>query len=326
MTDAIAAVEDAFASVVDGTALQPPRVVSEDGTTLAMMAGRSSNGAPYGTSFKLVSVWEPNRLRNLPALHALAVWLDPETRHPHLLIEGAALTALRTGAATGVATQLLASPAASTLAVIGAGGQAADQIRGVCAVRPIKEVRIVSRSASANRLVENLAPELEPVSLRAAASIFDAVDGADIICCATNSRSPVIPSGAVARRVHINAIGSYRPDMHEVPGELLARAEIVAVDSLAAALAEAGEVISAIEERQLARAEIVEIGALLVDPPSTPTQLTVFKSVGIAMQDWAICRLLSERLRPDTPHVDLLTPACAAARRESRSRAQGPCC
>jgi ornithine cyclodeaminase len=306
MRDAIVAVEEAFVAVADGTAEQPPRLVTGDGTVLAMLARRSANGAADGgTSFKAISVSQANRGSRSPTIHAIVLWFDGRTGRPRLLVEGAALTALRTGAAAGVATRLLASPTSSTLALIGAGAQAADQVRAVCATRAITEVRIFSPSASAERLVERLAGELPDVRLRRASSARAAVDGADVVCCATDSATPVLPADAVGERVHVNGIGSYLPTMRELPIELLARADVVAVDSRAAAMAEAGEIIDAVGAGRIAEEELVEIGVLVATPPPPPTGLTIFKSVGVAMQDWAICRLLEQRLPAGAQAVDL---------------------
>jgi ornithine cyclodeaminase len=307
MSEAIDAVEAAFVSMTEGDGGQPRRLVSEDGTALAMVARPSHAGMPLGgTSMKLITVWEPNRARNLPTVHAVALWFDGESQRPEVLIEGAALTALRTGAATGVATRLLARPQSSTLAIIGAGGQAADQVRGVCAVRPIEEVVVFSRGASAELLVERLGPEFPDVRVRRAASAAEAVEDADVVCCATTSRLPVIPHDVIGPRTHVNAIGAYRPDMREVPSELFARAEIVAVDSLEAALAEAGDLIAAIADGAIADDAPVELGTLVKRPPRPPKSPTIFKSVGVAMQDWAICSLVSERVDERTLSVDLL--------------------
>jgi ornithine cyclodeaminase len=303
MADAIDAVEAAFVS--EGATQEPLRLVTSDGSALAMVARRPpSEAAAGGTSFKLVTVWEPNRRRNLPTIHALVVWFDGQDHQPHLLVEGASLTALRTGATTGVATRILAAREASTLAMIGAGGQAADQIRGVCAVRQIDDVRIFSPSASAGRLVEQLASELPGVRLRHVSSAAEAVEDADVICCATTSREPVIPAEAVGDCVHVNAIGAYRPDMCELPPELFARADVVAVDSIHGATTEAGDVMAALSRGLLEPYAIAQIGPLVGAPPRS-ARLTIFKSVGNAIQDWAICQLLSTRIASDTRRVDL---------------------
>src|SRR5262249_23322939 len=159
------------------------------------------------TVCKLVGISRDNRSRGLPSVSASVIWLDAETAMPTLLVEGTALTALRTGAASGLATRLLSTEDASTLAMIGAGGQAADQVRAVCAVRPIDTVRIFSRSGtSAEQLRRRLAAELPGVRFEAAASSEEAVAGADVVSCATDAMSPVFEATSVDGRVHVNAV------------------------------------------------------------------------------------------------------------------------
>ncbi|MGH2935272.1 MAG: ornithine cyclodeaminase family protein [Gaiellaceae bacterium] len=299
MTDAIDAVGAAFRALSAGETEQPPRISFADGTGLAMAARLDG-----GDAYKLVSLRPDNGARGLPTIHALVVWFDGVTGEPRLLVEGSALTSLRTGAASGYATQLLAAPDASTLAMIGAGGQAMDQVRAVCAVRPIERVRVFSPSGvSARALAERVEEELD-VRACAAASAEVAVEDADVVCCATSATSAVLAAETVAGRVHVNAVGSYRPEMRELPPELLAAAEVLAVDEVAAALAEAGEVIDAVERGVRARGSLVEIGAVDVDPVELRSP-TVFKSVGVAVQDWAICRLLDARITDGALSVDL---------------------
>jgi ornithine cyclodeaminase len=298
MADAIDAMADAFASIPSGAADQPQRVSTSDGAALAMLATRrDGEGVRHGTVCKLVGISGANRSRGLPSISASVLWLDAETARPALLLEGTALTALRTGAASGLATRLLSAADASSLAMIGAGGQAADQIRAVCAVRPIESVRIFSRSGtSAERLAGRLTDELPDVRFEAASSSEEAVAGADVVSCATDATSPVLDASWLEGRVHVNAVGSYRPEMRELPAELLREAEIVVIDERDAALAEAGELIALVEEDPAFAGSLVEIGSLVADPP-VPRGITVFKSVGIAMQDWAICNLVQSRIR-----------------------------
>src|ERR1700722_2208971 len=204
MADAIDAMAGAFASVSSGTADQPPRIGTSDGAALAMLATRRNGEGRSGTVCKLVGISADNRSRGLPTVSAFVIWLDAQTATPSLLVDGTSLTALRTGAASGLATRLLAAPNASTLAMIGAGGQAADQIRAVCATRPIDTVRISSRSGtSAERLARQLAPELPGVRFETAASSDTAILGADVVSCATDAVSPVFRAASIEGRVHV---------------------------------------------------------------------------------------------------------------------------
>jgi ornithine cyclodeaminase len=315
MAAAIGAVEEAFVSVVDQTADQPQRISLTGGAALGMLAGRRGVAgaitASAGTVMKVVSILADNPSRGLPAVNAIALCLDGETGRPAVLVDGTSLTSLRTGAATGLATRLLAPPQARVLAMIGAGGQSADQIRAVCEVRPIAEVRVYSPSGvSARRVAAQLTEELERVTVVAVESVEAAVDHAEVICCATGSTTPVVPE-PLGPEVHINAMGSYRPDMREIPPSLLAGASLIAVDHREAVLAEAGELIDAVRSGLVHPEDLVELGTLVHSPPAR-RGITIFKSVGIAMQDWAICNLLHRELDgdgvpwfdPDTGRLD----------------------
>lgn len=209
------------------------------------------------------------------------------------------MTALRTGAAVGVATDLLAAPDAGRLTLIGAGGQAPDQVRAVHAVRPLCQLTVVDADLRrAHALVEKLEPELSGVELLTATDAASAVQGAEIICCATNATSPLFPESALPARVHVNAIGAYRPTMRELPDELLADSTVV-IDELDAILEESGEIIHALEAGALTKDDLTELGSALT---ATSTEhgkeygkRTVFKTVGVAMQDWAIAHLLAAK-------------------------------
>jgi ornithine cyclodeaminase len=299
MLEAIDAMAGAFAAVSRGEADEPMRIGTRDGGALAMLATcATAGGTRSGTVFKAVGISPENRSRGLPSVSAVVLWLDPQTAMPSFLVDGTSLTALRTGAASGLATRLLAAPDASTLAMIGAGGQAADQVRAVCSVRPIETVRICSSSgSSAERLAARLSAELPGIRFEPAASADDAIEGADVVSCATNAISPLFDAASIEGRVHVNAVGSYRPEMRELPAELLRRAEIVAIDQMQAALSEAGELIALVDEEPRFAERLTELGRLVAEPTVPPAGVTVFKSVGIAMQDWAICNLLEIGLR-----------------------------
>ncbi len=294
MRAAIDAVRDGFIAGSAGGIEQPTRLALEGGRALAMLAADRQG---IGTVLKVVTVRGGNPGRGLPAVQAVVIWFDGETGTPEAIIDGGTLTALRTGAASGVATDLLASPAAGVLAMIGAGGQAADQVRAVCAVRPIREVRIASRDpVHASVLAARLAGELEPVRV-VARNVPGALAGADVVCTATTATRPLFAALDLAPVVHVNAVGAYTEGMCELPAELLAGASVVAVDLIDAALAEAGDLIQAIRVGLLQRERLVEIGTLLAQSAPPPGGRTVFKSVGVAAQDWALARLAVDRAR-----------------------------
>lgn len=192
------------------------------------------------------------------------------------IVDGAALTSIRTGAACGLATDLLASPSAGVLAMLGAGAMAADQIAAVRAVRRIDRVLVWSRSSDrANELAERVGGEvvLDP---------SEAVAAADIVDCATPATAPLFAAGAVTPGTHFNAVGAFTPDMVELPAALV-RDAFVVVDDRAAAAVEAGDLLQANREPDATLGDIVSGRR----GRGHGRQPTVFKSVGIASQDIA---------------------------------------
>ena len=293
MPSAIDAVRDAFVRSSGGRIEQPTRLALEGGAALAMLA---SDRDGLGTVLKAVTVRPANRERGMPAVQAVVIWFDGSTGVPLALIDGETLTALRTGAASGVATDLLAPPDASVLAMIGAGAQAADQARAVCAVRPIREIRVASRhQARAAEFAARLAREIAPIRV-VARTLREALDGAQVVCTATTSTEPLFAASDLGTDVHVNAIGAYTREMCELPPELFADASVVAVDAIDAAMSEAGDLLRAMRDGRITRERLVEIGTLVSRPETAaPGGRTVFKSVGVAAQDWALARLAVER-------------------------------
>ena len=302
VADLLDAVEAAYRDVAAGRDRSPLRShVALDSGDLLLMPGVRDRGA--GASVKLVTIVPSNAERGLPTLHALVIWLDAATGEPLALMDGATITAMRTGAASGVATRLLARPESATLAVIGAGGQAEWQVRAVLAARPISRVLVHARSrearaAFAARMAEALGVEVEPAD-----SAERAVRAADVVCCATTATEPVFDADWVRPVSHVNGIGAFRLGMVELPPELFARATTVAVDSCSAAMAEAGDLVAAGERGLVAESELVELGTIGRNwvASRAPDAITAFKSVGLAIQDVAAAELVASRLLGDQP-------------------------
>jgi ornithine cyclodeaminase/alanine dehydrogenase-like protein (mu-crystallin family) len=292
MADAIDAVREAFIGVSCDQFWQPLRLSHEHRTLV--MAAADADG--IGTAVKVVSIRPGNPSRGLPMIQASVVWHDGESGRPTAVLDGDTVTALRTGAASGVATADLAEPDATVLAVIGAGSQAPDQVEAVRAVRAIDTVRIASRTrASADRLAARLSADGD-LDVEVCSTAAEAVSGAHVVCCATPATEPLFPASALGTRVHINAVGSFRPEMRELGSDILGAASLVVVDQLEAAQQEAGELIRALEDGTLAPDALIEIGGLLQSGErARPDGVTVFKSVGLAAQDWAIARLAVAR-------------------------------
>ena len=298
MTDAIASARAAFTAVFRDEIVQPPRLATPDGSILVMLAQAAQSAGVV----KVMTVRPGNAAVGLPSLHGIVLAFDPATGAPAAVIDGSALTALRTGAASGLATDLLAAPGAACVAMIGAGAQAADQVLAVCAVRPVTEVLIASRHrASAEGLAARLGALLPGVACRAVATAAEAVGLADVICTATTAARPLFDLRDLRDVVHVNAVGAHSPEVSELGPTVLGHASVIAVDQVPAALREAGDIILALQAGAIAESDLTEIGALckVVPPPLQGAGLSVFKSVGVAAQDWAVVQVLLERAARD---------------------------
>lgn len=296
LRNAISAMQEAFAALSAGQAQVPPRaqVPLAGEAALLLMPAALESAAP-ALAVKVVSLFGGNRLRGLAPIQAAVLVLDPETGQTLALLEGATLTAIRTAAASALATDLLSRPESRVLALFGAGAQARWHARALGGVRPLEEIRVYSRTPAA---VAALLRELEgdpevTARLVAAASPAAAVRGADLVCCATNAREPVFMDADLAPGTHVNAVGAFQPQAREVPPETVARAAVF-VDSRAAAWEEAGDLIQPRDAGLISPAHILaELGELVsgAHPGRThPEQITLFKSVGVAVQDAAAAR------------------------------------
>lgn len=293
MRQAIDAMRQAFGQLSAGHAHVPLRLPLETGkgVTLFMPAYLQDTG---DMGAKIVSVYGDNPQRGLPMINALVLVLDDQTGVPLALIDGTYLTALRTGAGSGLATELLAREDAEVVAVFGAGAQARTQLEAVRTVRPIREVRIVSQTRES---AQRFADEIEGVEARVLDDRSAAVQGADIVIAATTSATPVFDGRDVEPGTHINGIGSYTPEMQEVDAAVVQRAKIV-VDQREAALEEAGDLIIPIRQG-LIRAEDIyaELGEIVNGEKAGRTsddEITFFKSVGNAAQDVVTARRVLE--------------------------------
>ena len=303
MAGAMEAVASAFAQLADGQAQVPLRsrveAPAHEGVGLFMPAYLAGSDA---LGLKTLTLFPHNPERHgLPAIAALVVLFDATTGQPLALLEGGYLTALRTGAASGLATRLMARDDAHTLVLFGAGAQALTQVWAVCEARAIERVWLINRSTEhAERLAAELCAFGPPIpeDIRMADDAAAALADADVVCCATASPTPLFAAGAVRAGTHINGIGSYLPTMHEVPPETVARSRVV-VDQRTAAWAEAGDLLIAREQGLFGEEHVVaELGEVVLGrvPGRTDAQqVTFFKSVGVAVQDVAVAHAAYER-------------------------------
>jgi alanine dehydrogenase len=301
MRETIAILKRAFAELSTGRANVPPRLAvpqdKHDGVTLFMPAYLLDTEA---LAVKIVAVHNRNHERHLPLIHALVVLLNPTTGEPLAALEGGSLTALRTGAASGVATDLLAHLDTQVAAIFGAGVQARTQLLAVAAVRDINRCWIYARHPeSVQTFIAEMQPQLPAVELLAARSPTQAVRDAHVICTATTSSTPVFDGADVQPGTHINAVGSFKPSVREVDDTTLRRAAKIVIDEHAGAMAEAGDLLMAMAQGVIDQSdiygEIGDIAAGLKPGREGEEEITFFKSVGNAVQDAAVAQAIYQR-------------------------------
>jgi ornithine cyclodeaminase len=297
----VEALGPAMVELSAGRVSMPPRVVAQvpeqEGLLAAMPAFLNR---PQVLSTKLVSVFPQNAARGLPSHQAVILVFDPSTGSPRAMLDGTAITAARTAAGSALATSLLARPEARILAIVGTGVQARAHARAIPRVRPIREIRVVGRNQDrATALAEEVAHHLG-----VPAKAFDLAQGAfagvDVICATTHSAEPVVRGEWLEPGVHINSVG-LNAKGRELDGETIKRA-LVVVESRGAALAKApsgsNDLLWAIRDGLVGEEHIhAEIGEVIsgARPGRTsPEQITLYKSVGVAVEDAVAAHLVLE--------------------------------
>ncbi len=293
MKETIEAMKSAYAALAEGHAEVPLRarvaIPPHNAVSLSMPAFlRTKDGEALAV--KVVSVYPENPKRGLGLIQSAVLVLEPDTGQPVALLEGSTLTAIRTGAAGGAATDLLSRLDSHIVAVFGAGTQGRTQLEAACTVRKIDLAYIYDpdpdRAAAFQEEMAGIGSI--PKNLQVAASPQQALARADIVCTATTSLTPVFLDTELKRGTHVSAMGSYTPEMQEVPGETIKRARVV-VDSRSASLAESGDLIKPILSGLFGENHIyAELGEIVNGRKAgrqSPEEITYFKSVGIAVQD-----------------------------------------
>ena len=301
MDDLIVSMERALQDFSARRVQQPLRSVLQVGKNNAffgVMPASMPSLPALGT--KLVTVFTANTDRGLPTHLATIALLDPETGALTALVDGRYITEARTAAVSAVSVKHLARRDAAVLALIGAGVQARSHLEAITRVCPLRDVRVWSRSP---QRVHEFLREMQPrfdVPLSPSDSAQAAVAGADIIALVTASKDPVVRSEWIQNGAHICAVGACRPDQREMDGALVARGRLY-VDSREGALAEAGDVVLANGEGLIDDADIAgELGEVVsgaCDGRADNDEVTIFKSLGMAVEDVAAAHLAVERAK-----------------------------
>ena len=282
MADLIPAMEKALIEFSAGKVTQPVRsVIKVDVAAATGFLGLMPALTPEGLGLKAVTFYPSNAQRGIPTHMATIFLVDPETGVPLAIMDGRLITEMRTAAVSAVATKLLASRDANVLAILGSGVQARSHAEALRLVRNFEEIRVWGPT---REHAERFAKEIGAKSM----SAEEAVRGADVVVTATNAKTPVLKGSWLKRGCHVNAIGACRPDWRELDDQ--AMSNVIFVDSREGALKESGDVI-------LSGAKIyAELGeALAGKVPSRANETTVFKSLGMAVEDIAAAMLVYQK-------------------------------
>lgn len=282
MSRCIDVMADAMKAASSGAVIVPPRItmpLDEQSGYLFVMPGSASEPGVYGT--KVISQHPDNPAKHLPAVQGFVALFDYDTGTPAAIIDGAEITAIRTAAASGLATGHLARADARTHGILGTGVQAVTHIRAIAAVAAIDEVLIWGRTADK---AKRLAAELDIRSC----SDPEEVAGCDIVSAVTGSEEPVIQGDWVKPGAHINLVGAHTPATREADSDLMANGSVF-VDLTVSAMNESGDILIPIEEGRFDRSHIRgEIGRVVsgdLDGRRSPGEITIYVSLGITAQD-----------------------------------------
>jgi ornithine cyclodeaminase len=296
MAECMDVVSDALRALARGDAILPLRTViripDSPNAFGAMPAYISSPGA---IGIKVISVFPENSAANLDSHQGAVLLFEVQRGQLVAILDATAITAIRTAAVSGVATRALAREDAGDLAILGAGVQAMTHLEAMCLARPIRRVRVWSRTAERARRFASLASELCDIPVDPIGSPRETVAGAAVVCTVTASREPVLLGEWLAPGTHVNAVGASLPSARELDTEAVQRSRLY-VDRRESALNEAGDFLIPKQEGRIADGHIVgELGDLLlgrVPGRRSPDEITVFKSLGLAVEDVAAAQLV----------------------------------
>jgi alanine dehydrogenase len=311
LDELVEAVAQALVDLSAGRASMPPRVAAEVGeleALLAVMPAYLPSAAVL--SSKLVTVFPHNDAAGLPSHQAVIVAFDPATGAPLALMDATSITASRTAAGSALATRLLANEGASVLAILGTGVQARSHARAVARIMgQVSEVRVAGRDAGK---AEVLARELVDAGLpaRAVATWEDASIGAEVVCATTHTVDPIVRRAGLSPGAHVNSVG-FNPAGREVAPDVVGEA-LVAVESRASTLAPppagAPDLAGPLADGLLTRDDVVEVGELVAgtrDGRSSTDQITLYRSVGVAVEDAAAAGLVLKAARDRDAGIDV---------------------
>lgn len=296
MTDAIDAMRAAFASFSEGTSYVPQRHISSI-EKLNLFLKPAFNEDLGRIAVKIITQKTEKTIEGLPTILGVVLLIDIKTGAILSMMDGAYITALRTGAASGIATKLLAKENSKTVALFGCGTQGKTQLEAVCEVRPIKKAILYDLNLEAAKNLQSKLKEKLNISIQISKDLKD-LKQVDVICTATQSKNPLFKLEHISKGTHINAVGSYQPQMQEIDPEIIKQARLF-VDSKEAVLKESGDLIIPINRilftENIMQAEIGELINKKSDGRKNEEEITIFKSVGLGVQDLFMANTIYEK-------------------------------
>ncbi|MSP37970.1 MAG: ornithine cyclodeaminase family protein [Deltaproteobacteria bacterium] len=292
----IAALERAHVQYSTGKAVMPVRLV----VPLPQIDGRITSMPGYlcddkALGMKVVTYFQDNPKQNLPAILATIMLFSSATGKMIAVMDGGYITAIRTACASALATQALANPDTPVLGILGAGVQARAHIQALNRVRKLSRIKLYSPSGKSATTIKNEMEKQIGIPIQICRNAEEVVRGSDLLVTVTTAKEPIVIAEWLKPGVHINAVGSHRPDQREIDSATLKRAKVV-VDSRPAIMAECGDILLALKEKSITEANIHgEIGEVLAGTKAgriNGDEITLYKSVGIAIQDVAAAQLV----------------------------------
>jgi ornithine cyclodeaminase len=296
LDELIAALEQAHIQYSTGKAIMPVRLV----VPLPQIQGRITSMPGYlnedkTLGMKVVTYFQDNPKQNLPAILATIMLFSSDTGKMLAAMDGGYITAIRTACASALATRTLANANTPVLGILGAGVQARAHIQALTRVRKLSRIKLYSPSGTSARRIKEDLEKPWGLAIEVVDSAQAAVRDSDLLVTVTTAKDPIVQAEWLKPGVHINAVGSHRPDLREIDGATMKRAKVV-VDSHDAVMAECGDILLALKEQSIGAADIHgEIGEVLAGVKagrSSPSEVTLYKSVGIAIQDVAAAQLV----------------------------------
>jgi ornithine cyclodeaminase len=310
MSECIDLMAEALATLARGDAALPLRSMvwlPDRSGLLGLMPGYL--GSPGRFGLKVVSIFPGNAGSGFDSHQGAVLLFDPRVGSPRAVIDASSITAIRTAAVSGVATRVLARPDAGDLAILGSGVQASSHLEAMKVVRGLRRVRAWSRDATRLRAFARRESERHGLEVEVAPSAREAVEGADLVCTTTAAREPVVEGAWLAPGAHVNAVGACFATARELDTTAVVRSRLY-VDRRESALAESGDILIPIDEGAIGEDHIVaELGDVLIRKApgrETAREVTLFKSLGIAIEDLASAQHVLDRA--EAQNVGVVAP------------------